>query len=106
MPQVRMAASSLMFEPVTIATHTFENPQHFLRLPVSFNLYTLPSYTRDIPPQQFAQEGLVQLAAWSTHPKQMRSEEKNKETMNKHAYLLSSANARVARNFFDATVDL
>ncbi|KRY06742.1 hypothetical protein T12_13782 [Trichinella patagoniensis] len=67
MPQVRMAASSLMLEPVAITTHIFEHPQHFLRLPVYFNLYTLPSYTRDIPPQQFAQEGLVQLASWSTH---------------------------------------
>ncbi|KRY06010.1 hypothetical protein T03_8455 [Trichinella britovi] len=73
-----MAASSLMLEPVAITTHTFEYPQHFLRLPVYFNLYTLPSYTRDIPPQQFSQEDLVQLttavnsphgqlAAWSTH---------------------------------------
>ncbi|KRY38959.1 hypothetical protein T01_3863 [Trichinella spiralis] len=35
--------------------------------------------------------------------KQMNSEGKNKETMNKHAYLLSSANARVVRNFYDAT---
>ncbi|KRZ81524.1 hypothetical protein T08_9443 [Trichinella sp. T8] len=33
----------------------------------------------------------------------MNSEGKNKETMNKHAYLLSSANARVVRNFYDAT---
>ncbi|KRX31876.1 hypothetical protein T05_12057 [Trichinella murrelli] len=33
----------------------------------------------------------------------MNSEGKNKETMNKHAYLLSSANARVVRNFYVAT---
>ncbi|KRY06741.1 hypothetical protein T12_6 [Trichinella patagoniensis] len=37
---------------------------------------------------------------------QMHSEGKNKETMNKHVYLLSSANARVVRNFYDATDDL
>ncbi|KRX30686.1 hypothetical protein T09_6498, partial [Trichinella sp. T9] len=33
----------------------------------------------------------------------MNSKGKNKETMNKHAYLLSSANVRVVRNFYDAT---
>ncbi|KRY20284.1 hypothetical protein T12_12015 [Trichinella patagoniensis] len=33
----------------------------------------------------------------------MNSEGKNKETMNKHAYLLSSAIAWVVRNFYDAT---
>ncbi|KRX12728.1 hypothetical protein T07_12962 [Trichinella nelsoni] len=35
--------------------------------------------------------------------KQMNSEGKNKDTMNKRAYLLSSANARMVRNFYDAT---
>ncbi|KRX72668.1 hypothetical protein T06_828 [Trichinella sp. T6] len=33
----------------------------------------------------------------------MNSEGKNKETMNKHAYLLSSANVRMVRNFYNAT---
>ncbi|KRY04383.1 hypothetical protein T03_1447, partial [Trichinella britovi] len=33
----------------------------------------------------------------------MNSKGKNKETMNKHAYLVSSANDRVVRNFYDAT---
>ncbi|KRX67670.1 hypothetical protein T09_2669 [Trichinella sp. T9] len=70
-----MVASSLMLEPVAIticSAHTFEHPQHFLRLPVYFNLYTLPSYTRDIPLQQFVTRGSSsthhdgQLATWST----------------------------------------
>ncbi|KRY50176.1 hypothetical protein T03_12050 [Trichinella britovi] len=67
-----MAASSLMLKPVANTTHTFEHPQHFLRLPVYFNLYTLPSYTRGIPPPQFVTRGSSstrhggQLATWST----------------------------------------